>query len=93
MGSPSVWVEFSDDWETQTTRSVRKTIKKGEGTYGVIFEGTLIGGGGFGHMGVYPMKLDVMRIESAQRLSRQSYHAGALTSEMRHRVEAFERGP
>ncbi len=93
VDSPSVWVEFSNDWEAHTKRAFRKTIKKGEGTYGVVFEGTLTGSGGFGHMGVYPMKLEVTRVESARRLSRQSYHSGALTSEMRRSVEAFERVP
>ncbi len=93
IGAPSVWVEFSEDWEAHTRRAVRKTIQKAEGTYGVIFDGKLVGSGGFGHMGVYPMKLEVTRVESAKRLSRQSYHAGALTLEMRRRVEAFEGGP
>jgi hypothetical protein len=88
-GAPMVWIDFSDDWKSQTQRSMRKEMNKGEGTYGVTFVGKLFGGG-FGHMGVYPIKLEVTSVEAAKRLGKQSYHPGALTPELRHRVEVFE---
>jgi hypothetical protein len=91
--APRVWVDFSKDWESHARRAVRKEIEKGEGTYGVIFAGKLIKGSGFGHMGAYPMKLEVTSVESAQRIDKQSYSPNAVTPEMRRRIEVFEARP
>ncbi len=91
--APGVWVDFSDDWESRTKRAMRKEIEKGEGTYLVVFTGKLLKGNGFGHMGAYPMRLEVESVESAKRIGKQSYSANALTSDMRQQIEAFEAQP
>src|ERR1044072_8579535 len=87
--APRVWVKFSPDWESQTRRALRKEIEKGEGTYGVIFVGKLMKDGHFGHMGAYPMKLEVTSVESVQRIDKRSFSAIAVTPEMRRRIEMF----
>jgi hypothetical protein len=89
VDSPDIWVDFSEDWKQSTSRSVRKEIEKGEGTYFVVFVGRLEKGS-FGHMGAYPMRLEVTSIEIAKRIDKQSYHRRAVNSEMRKRIEAFE---
>jgi hypothetical protein len=91
--SPRVWVDFSDDWEAQTRRAVRRELQKNGGTFGVTLRGKLVRGSGYGHMGAYAMKFEVLSVESAKRLDKRSFHSGALTPEMRRRVEEFEANP
>lgn len=87
-----MWVEFSDDWKNQTKRSVQRELNKGEGTFGVILRGRLISGQS-GHMGAYPLKFEVISAEGAKRLDKRSYYSGALTPDMRRKVEDFEAKP
>ncbi len=94
QSAPTVWVDFSDDWKSRTRRAVRKEIDKDDGgMFGVILRGKLSSGGGFGHMGAYQMKFEVISVESAKRLDKRSFHSGTLTPDMRHRVEEFEAKP
>jgi hypothetical protein len=86
--APRVWVNFSDDWEAHTQKAARKQLDKGEGTYGVTFVG-IVGGSG-GHMGAYPLTLNVTSVEGAIRLGKESVSPHALSSSVRRRVESFE---
>lgn len=88
VGAPRIWVDFSDEWRSRSRAVLQKEISKGEGTYGVIFVGKL--GGSGGHMGAYPLTLQVTAVESATRLGRESVSPHALSPKLRRRVESFE---
>ncbi len=86
--APRVWVNFSDDWMTHTRKAVANQLKKGEGTYGVTFVGTV--GGGGGHMGAYPLTFQVASVEGATRLGKESVLPHALSANVLRRVKSFE---
>jgi hypothetical protein len=86
--APRIWVNFSDDEQTQTRKAVSRQLNKGDGTYGVTFIGTI--GGSGGHMGAFPLTLRVTSVEEATKLGKESVLPHALSPKVRRRVETFE---
>ena len=64
---PMIWVAFDGHWESRTTSSVRKTVLKAK--WRVPLDVVLIGqfktDGRFGHMDMYPLSLEVYKVEAA----------------------------
>ncbi len=89
-----VWVEFGDEYERTTKRSVRRQVGNHGAigrTVGVVAIGT-VQQGGYGHMGVYALKFEISRLESARILMQESPSPSALPAVARKRVEDFEDG-
>ena len=52
-----IWLDFDDDFDSCTKKTVRRKLKSVEGTYAVTLIGKLIGSDGrYGHMGSYRFK-------------------------------------
>lgn len=62
-----IWVEFDDRWESRTTRNVQKTVSntKWRVPLNVVFIGKFKTDGGYGHMDMYPLSLEVYKVEAA----------------------------
>jgi hypothetical protein len=62
-----VWVTFDDQWESRTTRSVRKTVSKAKWRFplDVVFIGEFKTDGPYGHMDMYPLSIKVYKVETA----------------------------
>jgi len=67
---PMMWVKFGDHWESRTTRSVRKTMSKMRWRVplDVVFIGEFKSDGRYGHMDMYPLLIEVYKVEAATRL-------------------------
>ena len=64
---PMIWVNFDEHWESRTTRKVRKTVSdlKWRVPLNVVFIGRFKTDGHFGHMDMYPLLIEVLRVVSA----------------------------
>jgi hypothetical protein len=64
---PMTWVTFDGHWESRTTRSVRKTVSKAKWRVhlDVVFIGKFKTDGRYGHMGMYPLSIEVYKVETA----------------------------
>jgi hypothetical protein len=64
---PMVWVDFDEHWESRTTHSVRKTVSnaKWRVPLDVVFIGEFKTDGGYGHMDMYPLSIEVYKVEAA----------------------------
>jgi hypothetical protein len=64
---PMTWITFDGDWESRTTRSVRKKVSKLK--WGVpldiVFVGKFMTDGRYGHMDMYPLSVEVYKAETA----------------------------
>ena len=63
------WVTFDSHWESQTTRSVRKTVSKVKWRVplDVVFIGEFKTDGRYGHMDMYPFSVEVYKVEAATK--------------------------
>lgn len=64
---PMTWVTFNGQWESRTTPSVRKTVAKAKWRVplDVVFVGKFETDGRCGHMDMYPLSLEVYKVEVA----------------------------
>ena len=64
---PMVWVDFDDHWESRTGRSVRKAVSnvKWRAPLDVVFIGKFKADGPYGHMNMYPLLIEVYKVEAA----------------------------
>jgi hypothetical protein len=64
---PMIWVGFDDHWESRTTRSVRKAVSnvKWRIPLDVVFIGRFKTDGRYGHMDMYPLSIEVYKVEAA----------------------------
>jgi hypothetical protein len=64
---PMIWVTFDGHWESRTTRSIRKTVSKAKwhGPLDVVFVGKFKTDGRYGHMDMYPLSIEVYKVEAA----------------------------
>src|SRR6267142_6376065 len=63
------WVTFDSHWESQTTRSVRKTVSKAKWRVplDVVFIGKFKLDGRYGHLDMYPLSIAVYKVEAATK--------------------------
>jgi hypothetical protein len=61
------WVKFDGRWESRTTRKVRKIVSnvKWGVPFDVVFVGKIKTGGRYGHMDMYPLEIEVYKVEAA----------------------------
>ncbi len=64
---PMIWVDFDDHWESRTTRSVRKAVSRAKWRIplDVVFIGKFKTDGRYGHMDMYPLAIEVYKVEAA----------------------------
>jgi hypothetical protein len=64
---PMIWVDFDVQWESRTTRSVRKAVSnvKWRVPLDVVFIGRFKTGGQYGHMDMYLFSFEVYKVEAA----------------------------
>lgn len=64
---PMTWVTFDVHWESRTTRRVRKTVStlKWRVPLDVVFIGRFKADGRYGHMDMYPLSIEVYKVEAA----------------------------
>jgi hypothetical protein len=67
---PMVWADFDEHWESRTTRSVRKMVSnvKWREPLDAVFIGKFKTDGRYGHMDMYPLSLEVYKVEAATPL-------------------------
>jgi len=89
----SAWVEWNGYHRcSEDPRPKELIFPASEGTFGLVARGKLEGGqGGFGHLGAYNFQLTIDCVERIQILDERSYHPGALTPDMRRKIEKFEK--
>jgi hypothetical protein len=64
---PTTWVTFNGHWESRTTRSARKTVSrlKWRVPLDIVFIGKFKTDGPYGHMGLYPLSIEVYKVEAS----------------------------
>jgi hypothetical protein len=64
---PMTWVTFDDHWESRTTRGLRKTVSQAKWrvSLDVVFIGKFKTDGRYGHMDMYPLSIEVYKVEAA----------------------------
>jgi hypothetical protein len=64
---PMIWVDFEDHWESRTKRNVRKAVSniKWRLPFDVVFIGKFKTDGRYGHMDMYPLSIEVYKVEAA----------------------------
>jgi hypothetical protein len=64
---PMIWVDFDDHWESRTTRSVRKAVSNAKWRIplDVVFIGKFKTDGRYGNMDMYPLAIEVYKVEAA----------------------------
>jgi hypothetical protein len=64
---PMTWVAFDGQWESRTARSVRKAVSKAKWRVplDVVFIGKFKADGRYGHMDMYPLSIEVYKVETA----------------------------
>ena len=65
-----IWVNFSDGWESRTNRKVRKAVlnAKWRVPLNVVFIGKIKTDGRYGHMDMYPLLIEVYKVDAAATL-------------------------
>jgi len=69
MPIPMMWVTFDGRWESRTSRNVRKTVSKAKWRVplNVVFIGKFKTDGHYGHMDMYPLSIEVYKVEAATK--------------------------
>jgi hypothetical protein len=64
---PMIWITFDDHWESRTTRGLRKTVSQAKWRVplDVVFIGKFKTDGRYGHMDMYPLSIEVYKVEAA----------------------------
>jgi hypothetical protein len=64
---PMMWVTFDVHWKSRTTRRVRKALStmKWRVPLDVVFIGKFKADGRYGHMDMYPLSIEVYKVETA----------------------------
>ena len=73
-----LWVEFDERWESRTPRKVRKKVSnlKWRVPLDVVFVGKIKTDGKYGHMDMYPIEIEVYKVEAATTRKNAMPHSG-----------------
>jgi len=69
---PTTWVDFDKLWESRTKRGVRRALSKLKWRFqsDVVFIGLIKADGHYGHMDLYPLSIEVFKVEAVRASGR-----------------------